>query len=271
MLGLECIVYMGEVDTERQKLNVFRMNTLGATVVPVKNGQRTLKDAINEAMRDWVTNVRDTHYLIGSAVGPHPFPTIVRDFQRVIGLEIKEEMQAKIGQLPDGVVACVGGGSNAIGTFHPFIDDEGVALHGAEAAGFGEGVDEGHCATMSAGTPGVLQGAMTYIIQTPDGQSKRSHSISAGLDYVGVGPEHAWLKSTGRAKYASVTDEQALEGFDLLCKYEGIIPALETSHAVYHAVELAKKMPKGSNLVINLSGRGDKDMPQIAKIRGVDV
>jgi tryptophan synthase len=271
MLGLECIVYMGEVDTERQKLNVFRMNTLGATVIPVKNGQRTLKDAINEAMRDWVTNVRDTHYLIGSAVGPHPFPTIVRDFQSVIGKEIKAEMQEKIGKLPDAVVACVGGGSNAIGAFHPFIKDESVALHGAEAAGFGEDVEEGHCATMSAGTPGVLQGAMTYIIQSKDGQSKQSHSISAGLDYVGVGPEHAWLKSTGRGKYASVTDEQALEGFDWLCKYEGIIPALETSHAVYHAVQIAKTMPKGSNLVINLSGRGDKDMPQIAKIRGVEV
>ena len=271
MLGLECIVYMGEVDTERQKLNVFRMNTLGATVVPVKNGQRTLKDAINEAMRDWVTNVRDTHYLIGSAVGPHPFPTIVRDFQSVIGKEIKVEMQNKIGKLPDAVVACVGGGSNAIGSFHPFIEDEGVALHGAEAAGLGTDVEEGHCATMSAGTPGVLQGAMTYIIQTKEGQSKQSSSISAGLDYVGVGPEHAWLKSTGRAKYDAVTDEQALEGFDLLCKYEGIIPALETSHAVYHAVQLAKDMPKGTDLVINLSGRGDKDMPQIAKIRGVEV
>jgi len=271
MLGLECIVYMGEVDTERQKLNVFRMNTLGATVIPVKNGQRTLKDAINEAMRDWVTNVRDTHYLIGSAVGPHPFPTIVRDFQSVIGKEIKAEMQNKIGKLPDAVVACVGGGSNAIGSFHPFINDESVELHGAEAAGLGTDVEEGHCATMSAGTPGVLQGAMTYIIQSKEGQSKQSQSISAGLDYVGVGPEHAFLKSTGRAKYDAVTDVQALEGFDLLCKYEGIIPALETSHAVYHAVQLAKKMPKGTDLVINLSGRGDKDMPQIAKIKGVEV
>ena len=271
MLGLECIVYMGEVDTERQKLNVFRMNTLGATVVPVKNGQRTLKDAINEAMRDWVTNVRTTHYLIGSAVGPHPFPTIVRDFQSVIGKEIKAEMQNKKGKLPDAVVACVGGGSNAIGSFSPFIDDETVSLHGAEAAGLGTDVEDGHCATMSAGTPGVLQGAMTYIIQSKSGQSKQSQSISAGLDYVGVGPEHAYLKSTGRASYAAITDSEALEGFDLLCKYEGIIPALETSHAVYHAVQLAKSMPKGKDIVINLSGRGDKDMPQIAKIKGVDV
>ncbi len=271
MLGLECIVYMGAVDCERQKLNVFRMNTLGAKVVPVENGQRTLKDAINEAMRDWVTNVRDTHYLIGSAVGPHPFPTIVRDFQSVIGKEIKSQMQEKAGKLPDAVVACVGGGSNAIGTFHPFIEDKSVALHGAEAAGKGLDVDQGHCATLTVGTPGVLQGAMTYIIQNKEGQSSLSHSISAGLDYVGVGPEHAWLKSTGRAQYGAVTDKEALDGFDLLCKYEGIIPALETSHAVWHAVELAKKMPKGSDIVINLSGRGDKDMPQIAKIMGVEV
>ena len=271
MLGLECVVYMGAVDCERQKLNVFRMNTLGATVVPVESGQRTLKDAINEAMRDWVTNVRDTHYLIGSAVGPHPFPTIVRDFQCVIGNEIKAAMQEKLGKLPDAVVACVGGGSNAIGTFHPFIKDETVELHGAEAAGKGVDVDQGHCATLTVGTPGVLQGAMTYIIQSKEGQSSMSSSISAGLDYVGVGPEHAFLKASGRAKYGAVTDVEALEGFDMLCKYEGIIPALETSHAVYHAVQIAKTMGKDKDIVINLSGRGDKDMPQIAKIRGVDV
>jgi tryptophan synthase len=271
MLGLECIVYMGAVDTERQKLNVFRMNTLGAKVVPVHSGQATLKDAINEAMRDWVTNVRDTHYLIGSAVGPHPFPTIVRDFQCVIGNEIKTAMQEKLGKLPDAVVACVGGGSNAIGTFHPFVNDKSVELHGAEAAGKGVDVEEGHCATLSVGTQGVLQGAMTYIIQNKEGQSSKSSSISAGLDYVGVGPEHAFLKASGRAKYGAVTDEQALEGFDMLCANEGIIPALETSHAVYHAVQLAKKMDKSKNIVINLSGRGDKDMPQIAKLRGVEV
>ncbi|KAI2509606.1 pyridoxal-phosphate dependent enzyme [Fragilaria crotonensis] len=270
-LGLDCTVYMGAVDCERQKLNVFRMNTLGAKVVPVQDGQRTLKDAINEAMRDWVTNVRDTHYLIGSAVGPHPFPTVVRDFQSVMGREIKEQMLEKAGKLPDAVVACVGGGSNAIGAFHPFINDESVALYGVEAAGHGIEVDEQHCATLTKGTPGVLQGALTYIIQQESGQTLNTHSISAGLDYPGVGPEHAFLKDSGRATYEAVTDEQALEGFKMMCQYEGIIPALETSHAIYYAINLAKTLGPGKDLVINMSGRGDKDMPQIARIMGVDV
>jgi tryptophan synthase len=270
-LGLDCTVYMGAVDCERQKLNVFRMNTLGAKVVPVQDGQRTLKDAINEAMRDWVTNVRDTHYLIGSAVGPHPFPTIVRDFQSVMGKEIKSQMQEKAGKLPDAVVACVGGGSNAIGAFYPFVNDPEVALYGAEAAGHGVDVDEQHCATLSKGTPGVLQGAMTYVIQKPSGQTLNTHSISAGLDYPGVGPEHAYLKDCGRATYVAVDDKQALEGFNLMCKYEGIIPALETSHAIYYAVQLAKELGPGKDIVINMSGRGDKDMPQVARIMGVTI
>lgn len=272
MLGLECIVYMGAVDCERQKLNVFRMNTLGAKVIPVEVGQRTLKDAINEAMADWVTNVRDTHYLIGSAVGPHPFPTIVRDFQSVIGKEIKEQFKEKNdGKLPDALVACVGGGSNAIGTFHPFVDDKEVAFYGAEAAGKGIDVDEEHCATLTVGTPGVLQGARTYIIQRESGQTLNTHSISAGLDYPGVGPEHAFFKDTGRATYVGVTDDEALEGFKMMCQYEGIIPALETSHAIYQAIQLAKELGPGKDIVINMSGRGDKDMPQIARIMGVEV
>mmetsp|Transcript_16412 Transcript_16412/g.33722 ORF Transcript_16412/g.33722 Transcript_16412/m.33722 type:complete len:728 (-) Transcript_16412:86-2269(-) len=272
MLGLDCTVYMGAVDCERQKLNVFRMNTLGAKVIPVEAGQRTLKDAINEAMADWVTNVRDTHYLIGSAVGPHPFPTIVRDFQSVIGKEIKEQfMEKNDGKLPDALVACVGGGSNAIGTFHPFEDDEGVAFYGAEAAGKGIEFDEEHCATLTVGTPGVLQGAKTYIIQKESGQTLNTQSISAGLDYPGVGPEHAYYKASGRATYVGVTDDQALEGFKMMCEYEGIIPALETSHAIYQAIQLAKELGPGKDIVINMSGRGDKDMPQIAKIMGVEV
>lgn len=270
-LGLDCTVYMGAVDVERQKLNVFRMNTLGAKVVPVKEGQATLKDAINEAMRDWVTNVRNTHYLIGSAVGPHPFPTIVRDFQSIMGKEIKWQMQEKAGKLPDIVIACVGGGSNAIGAFYPFVDDKSVELHGVEAAGHGIDKDEQHCATLTKGTPGVLQGAFTYVIQQKSGQTLNTHSVSAGLDYPGVGPEHAFLKDTGRAKYSAVTDDEALEGFKMMCQYEGIIPALETSHAIYYAIQLAKTLPKDKDIVINMSGRGDKDMPQIAKIMGVQV
>ena len=271
MLGLECVVYMGAVDCERQKLNVFRMNTLGAKVVPVQAGQKTLKDAINEAMRDWVTNVRNTHYLIGSAVGPHPFPTIVRDFQSVIGKEIKSQFLEKNGKLPDAVVACVGGGSNAIGTFYPFVNDKEVALYGAEAAGLGIDVDEQHCATLTVGTPGVLQGAKTYVIQRKSGQTLNTHSISAGLDYPGVGPEHAYLKDTGRATYVGVTDAQALEGFKMMCEYEGIIPALETSHAIYYAFQLAKELGPGKDIVITMSGRGDKDMPQVARLMGVEV
>jgi len=270
-LGLDCTVYMGAVDVERQKLNVFRMNTLGAKVVAVQDGQRTLKDAINEAMRDWVTNVRDTHYLIGSAVGPHPFPKIVRDFQSVIGKEMRSQMLEKTGKLPDAVLACVGGGSNAIGSFYPFIKDETVDLIGVEAAGHGIDKDEGHCATLTKGTPGVLQGALTYVIQKSSGQTMNTHSVSAGLDYPGVGPEHAYLKDCGRAKYTAVTDKEALEGFKMMCEYEGIIPALETSHAIYHAIQLAKDLGPDKDIVINMSGRGDKDMPQVAKIMGVEV
>ena len=270
-LGLDCTVYMGAVDCERQKLNVFRMNTLGAKVVPVKEGQATLKDAINEAMREWVTNVRDTHYLIGSAVGPHPFPTIVRDFQSVMGNEMKAQMKEKAGKLPDVVIACVGGGSNAIGAFYPFVEDKTVELHGVEAAGHGIDKDEQHCATLTKGTPGVLQGALTYVIQEKSGQTLNTHSVSAGLDYPGVGPEHAHLKDCGRAKYLAVTDDEALEGFKMMCEYEGIIPALETSHAIYYAIQLAKTLPKDKDIVINMSGRGDKDMPQVARIMGVEV
>eukprot|EP00985_Skeletonema_marinoi_P033411 scaffold41240_cov153-Skeletonema_marinoi.AAC.5 len=270
-LGLDCTVYMGAVDCERQKLNVFRMNTLGAKVVPVKEGQATLKDAINEAMRDWVTNVRDTHYLIGSAVGPHPFPTIVRDFQSIMGTEIKAQMLDKAGKLPDVVIACVGGGSNAIGAFYPFVEDKTVELHGVEAAGHGIDKEKQHCATLTKGTPGVLQGAMTYVIQEESGQTLNTHSVSAGLDYPGVGPEHAFLKDSGRAKYLAVTDDEALEGFKMMCEYEGIIPALETSHAIYYAIQLAKTLPKDKDIVINMSGRGDKDMPQVARIMGVEV
>ncbi|KAL3938823.1 MAG: hypothetical protein SGBAC_006347 [Bacillariaceae sp.] len=272
MMGMDATIYMGAVDCERQKLNVFRMNTLGAKVVPVEAGQKTLKDAINEAMRDWVTNVRDTHYLIGSAVGPHPFPTIVRDFQSIMGKEIKEQFKAKNeGRLPDAIVACVGGGSNAIGAFYPFVEDTEVALYGAEAAGKGIDVDENHCATLTVGTPGVLQGAKTFVIQKKSGQTLNTHSISAGLDYPGVGPEHAYLKDIGRATYVGVTDAECMEGFKMMCEYEGIIPALETSHAIYYAVKLAKEMGPGKHLVINMSGRGDKDMPQVAKMMGVEV
>ena len=271
MMGLECVVYMGAVDCERQKLNVFRMKTLGATVVPCTSGSATLKDAINEALRDWVTNVRTTHYLIGSAVGPHPFPRIVRDLQAVIGREARAQMLEDAGKLPDVVVACVGGGSNAIGTFADFIDDEGVRLVGAEAGG--SGLEEGtlNSATLSLGTPGVLQGAMTYVLQTKEGQTAKTNSISAGLDYPGVGPEHAFLKDSGRAEYVAVTDKEALEGFETLCKYEGIIPALETSHAVYSTLQIAKELGKDKDVLVNLSGRGDKDMPTVAKVMGVDV
>jgi len=270
-LDLDCTVYMGAVDYERQKLNVLRMKTLGAKVVAVQSGSCTLKDAINQAMRDLVTNINDTYYLIGSALGPHPFPQIVRNFQRVIGLEIRDQMVEKAGKLPDTVIACVGGGSNAIGAFHPFIDCKGVELHGVEAAGHGIDSDQGHSAALTRGTPGVFQGSLTYIVQGPSGQTLDTHSISAGLDYPAVGPEHAYLKDIGRATYSAVTDDQALEGFKMLCEYEGIIPALETSHAIYHAIELAKTLGPEKDIVINVSGRGDKDMPQIARIMGVEV
>ncbi|KAJ8079101.1 bifunctional tryptophan synthase trp1 [Marasmius tenuissimus] len=260
--GMECIVYMGSEDVRRQALNVFRIEMLGGKVVPVNSGSCTLKDAVNEAMRDWVTNLSTTHYLVGSAIGPHPFPTIVRDFQKVISEEIKAQMKEKRGKLPDTVVACVGGGSNAIGTFYDFIGDKSVRLVGVEAGGEGtDGVR--HSATLSKGVPGVLHGVRTYILQSTAGQIIETHSISAGLDYPGVGPEHAWLKDSGRAEYVVATDEEALRGFRMLTQKEGIIPALESSHAIWEAVRLAKTMPKDSDLVVCLSGRGDKDVEQI--------
>ncbi len=267
MLGIECVVYMGSEDIRRQSLNAFRMKMLGATLVPVESGSKTLKDAINEAMRDWVTNVRTTHYIIGSAIGPHPFPTIVRDFQSVIGREARAQMLQQAGRLPDAAIACVGGGSNAIGLFHPFIDDP-VRLIGVEAAG--EGVRSGrHSATLVAGRPGVLHGTKTYLLQDEAGQIMETHSISAGLDYPGVGPEHSWLKTSERAEYVAVDDTQALEGFKALTSSEGIIPALEPSHAIYHAMHVARTMRPDQDLLIGLSGRGDKDMHTVAAALGV--
>jgi tryptophan synthase beta chain len=265
--GYPCTVYMGELDTERQKPNVFRMRLLGAEVRPVTSGSRTLKDAMNEALRDWVANVSDTFYIIGSAAGPHPYPAMVRDFQTVIGNETRQQMLEKEGRLPDLVVACVGGGSNAIGMFHPFIDDAGVEIHGVEAAG--DGVDTPrHAATLSKGTPGVLHGTRSYLLQDGDGQIVEAHSISAGLDYPGVGPEHSWLKDIGRVKYHSVTDREALEAFQLLSKLEGIIPALESAHAVAHVARIASQMKKDQTIAICLSGRGDKDIFSVADALG---
>ncbi|KAJ2910247.1 tryptophan synthetase, partial [Coemansia aciculifera] len=260
-----CIIYMGSEDMRRQALNVLRIRMLGGTVIPATTGSCTLKDAINEAMRDLVTNVQNTYYLVGSAIGCHPFPTMVRDFQCVIGKETKEQMQALTGRLPDAVVACVGGGSNSIGMFHPFIDDKSVRLIGAEAAG--DGVDTPkHSATITAGTLGVFHGAKTYLLQDKKGQIMETHSVSAGLDYPGVGPEHSWLKATGRAEYYGVTDVQALEGFRSLTQLEGIIPALESSHAVYQALQVASKMRADEHLVICISGRGDKDVNTVAEV-----
>lgn len=267
--GLDLTVYMGAVDCERQALNVFRMNVLGAKVVPVESGSKTLKDAINEAMRDWVTNVRDTHYLIGSAIGPHPFPTIVRDFQSVIGKEARQQMLERTNTLPDVVVACVGGGSNAIGMFSPFVNDASVRLVGAEAGG--EGPDGLNSATLTFGKPGVLHGTKTYLLQDENGQVAKTRSISAGLDYPGVGPEHAFLKDSGRAEYVAVTDKQALEAFFEVSQTEGIIPALEPSHALYAGMQLAKELGPGKKILINLCGRGDKDMMTVAKIMGVKI
>jgi tryptophan synthase len=263
--GLECVVYMGEEDCRRQALNVFRMQMLGATVVPVKNGARTLKDAINEAMRDWVANVSTTHYLVGSAIGPHPFPKIVREFQSVIGKETKRQMLEKAGKLPDAVVACVGGGSNAIGMFHPFVDDKTVRIVGVEAGGDGVHTEK-HSATLTMGTPGVLHGTRTYLLQDPKGQIIETHSVSAGLDYPGVGPEHAYLKDCGRAEYRVADDAQCLLGFKKLTQLEGIIPALESAHAVYAAHKLASELPKDQDIVICLSGRGDKDMHTVTEV-----
>ena len=266
--GMDCVVYMGQVDTERQALNVARMQLLGAEVIPVTSGSRTLKDAINEALRDWVANVDTTHYLLGTVAGPHPFPTMVRDFHSVIGYEAREQMLELTGKLPDAVAACVGGGSNAIGIFHAFLDDSDVALWGFEAAG--DGVDTPrHAATLSMGTPGVLHGAKSYMLQDADGQTMESHSISAGLDYPGVGPEHSWLKDLGRANYHGVTDAEAMNAMRLLSQTEGIIPAIETAHGLAGIEHLAKIFPAGAHILVNLSGRGDKDMETAAKYFGL--
>ena len=268
LLGLECVVYMGEEDTVRQSLNVARMKLLGADVVPVTQGSRTLKDAINEAMRDWVTNVETTHYLLGTVAGPHPFPTMVRDFHRIIGVEARQQMLDDVGRLPDAVLACVGGGSNAIGIFHPFIDDTSVRLIGLEAGG--RGVDSGlHAATITGGTPGVLHGTRSYVLQDANGQTVESHSISAGLDYPGVGPEHAYLHDIGRAEYRAITDDQAMEAFSLLSKLEGIIPAIETAHALAGAIQVGQELGPDAVLLINLSGRGDKDVQTAANYFGI--
>ncbi len=268
--GLPCVVYMGATDIERQKPNVFRMKLLGAEVVPVTSGTGTLKDAMNEALRDWVTNVADTFYIIGTAAGPHPYPQMVRDFQSVIGKEAKEQMQEREGRLPDTLVACIGGGSNAIGLFHPFLDDKSVDILGVEAAG--KGIETGeHCASLAGGEPGVLHGNRTYLLQTDDGQIKDGHSISAGLDYPGIGPEHSWLKEIGRAKYVSVRDDEALEAFQLCTRLEGIIPALEPAHALAHVAKIAPKLPKDHIVLMNMCGRGDKDVFSVAEHLGVSL
>ena len=261
--GLPCVVYMGAVDVARQRPNVFRMNLLGAEVTPVTSGASTLKDAMNEALRDWVTNVEDTYYLIGSAAGPHPYPMMVRDFQAVMGREIREQIIEAEGRLPDAVVACVGGGSNAIGTFHPFLNDESVRIIGVEAAGDGMGTDR-HAAAINGGRPGVLHGNKTYLLQDPEGQITEAHSISAGLDYPGIGPEHSWLHDVGRAQYLTCTDTEALDAFKLCAELEGIIPALESSHAIARLSDIARDVGKGGVVVMNLSGRGDKDVATVA-------
>ena len=269
--GLKCIVYMGATDVERQAPNVFRMRLLGAEVVPVTSGKGTLKDAMNDALRDWVTNVRDTFYCIGTVAGPHPYPAMVRDFQSIIGRETKQQMMRAEGRLPDSVIACIGGGSNAMGLFHPFIDDPEVRIIGVEAGG--HGVDERmeHCASLTGGRPGVLHGNRTYLLQDEHGQILDGHSISAGLDYPGIGPEHAWLHDQGRAEYVYVTDQEALGAFQLLCRTEGIIPALEPSHALAHVQKIAPDLPKDHLMVVNLSGRGDKDIFTVAKHLGVEI
>jgi len=268
--GMECVVYMGSEDVKRQAQNVYRMKLLGATVVPVESGSRTLKDALNEAMRDWVTNVERTFYIIGTVAGPHPYPMMVRDFQSVIGNECIEQMQEHAGRQPDAVIACVGGGSNAMGIFYPYIADKAVRLIGVEAGG--EGLASGrHAASLCAGTVGVLHGNRTYLLQDANGQITETHSISAGLDYPGVGPEHAWLKDSGRAEYVAVTDEQALAAFHKLCLYEGIIPALESAHAVAYAMRLARTLPPDAILLVNLSGRGDKDMHTVMRRSGIEL
>jgi tryptophan synthase beta chain len=270
LLGQECEVYMGAEDVERQALNVFRMKLLGARVITVESGSRTLKDAINEALRDWVTNVRTTYYLLGSALGPHPYPMMVRDFHSVIGREARRQAQRALGRLPDVLVACVGGGSNAIGLFHPFINDRRVRIIGVEPGGAGIATGK-HGATMTAGHVGVLHGCMTYLLQNDDGQIAVAHSISAGLDYPGVGPEHAYYRDAGRFEFVPITDEEALEGFQALTKLEGIMPALESAHAVAHAMRLAKTLPRSKAIVVGLSGRGDKDVHVVAKALGTEV
>jgi tryptophan synthase beta chain len=268
LFGLECVVYMGQVDTERQALNVARMRLLGAEVVPVTNGSRTLKDAINEALRDWVANVDSTHYLLGTVAGPHPFPAMVRDFHKIIGEEARAQVLELTGRLPDAVAACVGGGSNAIGIFHAFLDDESVALYGFEAAGRGIETPE-HAATLTMGRPGVLHGARSYMLQDADGQTMESHSISAGLDYPGVGPEHSWLKDLGRAQYRPVTDVEAMDALRLLSRTEGIIPAIETAHGLAGALQLGRELGPEGIILVNLSGRGDKDMQTAAEYFGI--
>ena len=268
LFDLPCVVYMGATDIERQSPNVFRMKLLGAEVVPVTSGTATLKDALNEALRDWVANVDDTFYIIGTVAGPHPYPELVRDFQSIIGHEVREQITAAEGRLADVLVACIGGGSNAMGLFHPFLDDTEVRLVGVEAAGFG--VDTGkHAASLTGGSPGVLHGNRTYLLQTADGQIQDAHSISAGLDYPGIGPEHAWLHDTGRAEYVSVTDDEALDAFQLCCKLEGIIPALEPAHALAHVMRLAPTMDRNQIIVMNMCGRGDKDVFTVADALGV--
>ncbi|HUO44899.1 MAG TPA: tryptophan synthase subunit beta [Burkholderiales bacterium] len=268
--GMECVVYMGSEDIQRQSANVYRMKLLGATVVPVESGSKTLKDALNEAMRDWVTNVQNTFYIIGTVAGPHPYPMMVRDFQSVIGIEARRQMPELAGRQPDALIACVGGGSNAIGLFYPYIMDEKVRLIGVEAGGFGLASGQ-HAATLCVGRPGVLHGNRTYLMQDEDGQISATHSISAGLDYPGVGPEHAWLKDSGRAEYVAVTDDEALQAFHDLCRLEGIIPALESSHALAYAAKLAPQMRKEQILLVNLSGRGDKDIHTVAAKSGIEL
>jgi tryptophan synthase beta chain len=266
--GMQCVVYMGAEDIKRQAINVYRMKLLGAEVVPVESGSKTLKDALNEAMRDWVTNVEDTFYIIGTVAGPHPYPMMVRDFQSVIGRELRYQIMEFEGRLPDALVACVGGGSNAMGLFYPFLADESVALYGVEAAG--EGLATGHhAATLCAGRPGVLHGNRTYLLETDDGQIVETHSVSAGLDYPGVGPEHAWLKDSGRARYVAVTDQEALAAFHELTRTEGIMPALESSHALAYARQLARELGPDKAIVVNLSGRGDKDIHTVANLEGI--
>lgn len=266
--GMECVVYMGSQDIKRQATNVYRMKLLGASVVPVESGSKTLKDALNEAMRDWVTHVENTFYIIGSVAGPHPYPMMVRDFQSVIGREAKTQMQEMFGRQPDALIACVGGGSNAMGLFYPYIEDQDMRLIGVEAGGMGIATGK-HAATLCAGKPGVLHGSRSYLMQDENGQILETHSISAGLDYPGVGPEHAWLKDSGRAEYVSVTDDEALKAFHDLCHLEGIIPALECAHALAHAAKIAPKMGKDKLLLVNLSGRGDKDMNTVANLSGI--